>query len=83
MKEIPELRAPEKRRTGIEIRPNVRYPDQTEAAISFAPECHRFLKYAKRRKCSLQPTSSDLARKKERVPQVKAPRKGYPERASQ
>ena len=64
MKEIPELRAPEKRRTGIEIRPNVRYPDQTEAAISFAPECYRFLKYAKRRKCSLQPTSSDLARKK-------------------
>ena len=27
------LRAPENRRTGIEINPNVRYPDQTEAAI--------------------------------------------------
>src|SRR6476619_6659013 len=33
LKEIPLLRAPEKRRTGIEIKPNVRYPDQTEAAI--------------------------------------------------
>ncbi len=29
------LRAPENRRTGIEINPNVRYPDQTEAAIGF------------------------------------------------
>ena len=35
LKEIPELRAPEKSRTGMEINPNVRYPDQTEAAISF------------------------------------------------
>jgi hypothetical protein len=33
LKEMPELRAPEKSRTGIEIRPKVRYPDQTEAAI--------------------------------------------------
>jgi hypothetical protein len=33
LKEIPELRAPEKSFTGIEIRPKVRYPDQTEAAI--------------------------------------------------
>ena len=33
LKEMPELRAPEKRRTGMEIRPKVRYPDQTEAAI--------------------------------------------------
>ena len=33
MNEMPELRAPEKSRTGIEMRPNVRYPDQTEAAI--------------------------------------------------
>src|SRR5215475_12535138 len=33
LKEIPLLRAPEKRRTGIEIKPNVKYPDQTEAAI--------------------------------------------------
>src|SRR6266446_9247878 len=32
---MPLLRAPENRRTGIEINPNVRYPDQTEAAISF------------------------------------------------
>jgi hypothetical protein len=30
---MPELRAPEKRRTGIEIKPKVKYPDQTEAAI--------------------------------------------------
>lgn len=30
-----ELRAPEKRRTGIEIKPKVRYPDQTGAAIDF------------------------------------------------
>jgi hypothetical protein len=30
---MPELRAPENRRTGIEIKPKVRYPDQTEAAI--------------------------------------------------
>ena len=30
---MPELRAPEKRRIGIEIKPKVRYPDQTEAAI--------------------------------------------------
>jgi hypothetical protein len=33
LKEIPELRAPEKRRTGMEINPKVRYPDQTEDAI--------------------------------------------------
>jgi hypothetical protein len=33
LKEIPELRAPENSRTGIEIKPNVKYPDQTEAAI--------------------------------------------------
>jgi hypothetical protein len=37
LKEIPELRAPENNRTGIEIKPNVRYPDQTEAAIVFVP----------------------------------------------
>jgi hypothetical protein len=30
---MPLLRAPENRRTGIEINPNVRYPDQTGAAI--------------------------------------------------
>src|SRR5262249_6759585 len=30
---MPELRAPENSRTGIEINPNVRYPDQTEDAI--------------------------------------------------
>jgi hypothetical protein len=33
LKEIAELRAPENSFTGIEIRPKVRYPDQTEAAI--------------------------------------------------
>ena len=36
--EMPELRAPEKSRTGIEIKPNVRYPDQTEAAMSVSLE---------------------------------------------
>jgi hypothetical protein len=30
---MPELRAPENSFTGIEIKPKVRYPDQTEAAI--------------------------------------------------
>ena len=30
---MPELRAPEKSRIGIEIKPKVRYPDQTQAAI--------------------------------------------------
>src|SRR5215470_16237076 len=34
LKEMPLLRAPEKSLTGMEIKPNVRYPDQTEAAIS-------------------------------------------------
>src|SRR5258707_9404163 len=33
LKEMPELGAPEKSRIGIEIKPKVRYPDQTEAAI--------------------------------------------------
>jgi len=33
LKEIPLLRAPENKRTGIEIRPKVKCPDQTEAAI--------------------------------------------------
>src|SRR5271170_4199410 len=33
LNEMPELRAPENSFTGIEIKPNVRYPDQTEAAI--------------------------------------------------
>jgi len=39
LKEIPELRAPENKRTGIEIKPKVRYPDQTEAAIVSFPDC--------------------------------------------
>jgi hypothetical protein len=34
---MPLLRAPENRRTGMEINPKVRYPDQTEAAIGFTP----------------------------------------------
>src|SRR5215475_825694 len=34
LKEMPLLRAPEKSRTGMEIKPNVKYPDQTEAAIN-------------------------------------------------
>src|SRR3954469_16548626 len=33
LKEMPELLAPENKRTGIEIRPKVRYPDQTDAAM--------------------------------------------------
>src|ERR1700679_322421 len=33
LKEMRLLRAPENKRTGIEIRPKVRCPDQTEAAI--------------------------------------------------
>jgi len=33
LKEIPELRAPENKRTGMEIRPKVKYPDQTDDAI--------------------------------------------------
>src|SRR5438270_10978674 len=33
LKEIPLLRAPEKRRTGIEIKPKVKCPDQTEDGI--------------------------------------------------
>jgi hypothetical protein len=32
---MPLERAPENKRTGIEINPKVRYPDQTEAAIDF------------------------------------------------
>jgi hypothetical protein len=33
LKEMPELRAPENSFTGMEIKPKVRYPDQTEAAM--------------------------------------------------
>src|SRR5271168_2268120 len=33
LKEMPLLRAPENKRTGMEIRPKVKCPDQTEAAI--------------------------------------------------
>jgi hypothetical protein len=33
LKEMPLLRAPENKRTGMEIKPNVKYPDQTDAAI--------------------------------------------------
>src|SRR5271165_1331834 len=33
LNEMPLLRAPENKRTGMEINPNVKYPDQTEAAI--------------------------------------------------
>src|SRR5215468_4246307 len=40
LKEIPLLRAPENKRTGMEINPKVRYPDQTEAAIS-SPQSSR------------------------------------------
>ena len=41
LKEMPLLRAPEKRRTGMEIKPKVRYPDQTEAAIVSSPKGNR------------------------------------------
>jgi hypothetical protein len=33
LKEMPLLRAPENRRTGIEIRPKVKCPDQTDDGI--------------------------------------------------
>jgi hypothetical protein len=33
LKETPELRAPENKRTGMEINPKVRYPVQTEAMV--------------------------------------------------
>src|ERR1700674_5463187 len=33
LKEMPLLRAPENKRTGMEISPKVKCPDQTEAAI--------------------------------------------------
>jgi hypothetical protein len=33
LKEMLELRAPENKRTGMEINPKVRYPVQTEAAM--------------------------------------------------
>jgi hypothetical protein len=52
LKEMPELRAPENSRIGIEIKPKVRYPDQTEAAIvhpvkrSFSLERARALRVA-------------------------------------
>jgi len=35
-KETLELRAPENNRTGMEIKPNVKYPDQTEEPM-FTP----------------------------------------------
>jgi hypothetical protein len=35
LKETPELRAPENKRTGMEISPKVRYPVQTEAAMVY------------------------------------------------
>src|ERR1039458_607911 len=39
LKEMPLLRAPENKRTGMEMRPKVKCPDQTEAAI--VPLVHR------------------------------------------
>src|ERR1700736_6662326 len=39
LKEMPLLRAPENKRTGIEMSPKVKCPDQTEAAI--IPLVHR------------------------------------------
>ena len=33
MKEMPLLRAPENRRTGMEISPKVKWPDQTDDGI--------------------------------------------------
>jgi hypothetical protein len=51
LKEIPELRAPENKRTGIEISPKVKCPDQTEAAMIFLSawirEGHEFSRAAK------------------------------------
>src|SRR5258708_32273556 len=42
LKEMPLLRAPENKRTGMEISPKVKCPDQTEAAInpSRSPGCY-------------------------------------------
>src|ERR1700680_2240509 len=39
LKEMPLLRAPENNRTGMEMRPKVKCPDQTDAAI--VPLAHR------------------------------------------
>ena len=33
LKEMPELRAPENSRTGMEMRPKVKWPDQTDDGI--------------------------------------------------
>src|SRR5271156_6220156 len=41
LNEMPELRAPENKRTGMEISPKVKCPDQTEAAI--VPSVHHVL----------------------------------------
>jgi hypothetical protein len=38
LNEMLELRAPENKRTGMEINPNVKYPDQTEDAIESSPQ---------------------------------------------
>src|SRR5580698_9127492 len=35
LNEMPSLRAPENNRTGMEIKPNVKCPDQTEDGIIF------------------------------------------------
>src|SRR5271163_792965 len=41
LKEMPLLRAPENKRTGMEISPKVKCPDHTEAAINPSREyCH-------------------------------------------
>jgi hypothetical protein len=39
LKEMPLERAPENKRTGMEIKPKVKCPDQTEAAINSSRSC--------------------------------------------
>src|ERR1700685_640044 len=59
LNEIPELRAPENSFTGIEIKPKVRYPDQTEAAI-FHPALEKFRR-GRPRTCSTTRNPRKLA----------------------
>jgi len=49
LKEIPLLRAPEKSRTGMEIKPNVKYPEPNGGRHKFSPNPKKAPEPAQRR----------------------------------
>src|SRR5579862_5228977 len=68
LKEMPELRAPENNRTGMEINPNVKCPDQTEDGI--VSSCCAQMNDARRFTSSCRPSAAVVRRRDGSLPHL-------------